>query len=223
MEIQKRDKKLMVILGAVVLAATAVSVWLFLIRDPASPALDIPDAAVDTVIPVSDETLETRLYDCDIVLPVGKLVITQLRAAYKSGDMRLVIPRLSLDVSVGGDTELSTLAQGPGLYKYSQIPNLYNTNVSIAAHRDLPSYDFYYLDTLTEGDWIYVVYNGQLFKYAYRSTHDVQPTNWDPIRVYYDNRVTLTTCTPLGTSRLRMIVVGELVEQEAYRADYVFE
>ena len=169
------------------------------------------------------EEIGDRVLDTDIVLPPGKLVVTRLRAEYEDGAMRLVIPRLELDTAIGGDTTLETLGRLPGLYKYAQIPNLYNTNVSIAAHRDLPGYEFYYLDTVAEGDFIYLIYQDKLFKYAYCSTEVIEKNDWNPIRVHYDSRVTLTTCTPLGTSKQRMVVTGELVEMVDYSEDYVFE
>lgn len=147
-----------------------------------------------------------------IVLPVGKLLITELRAAYEPDTLRLLIPKLELDCTVGGDTLHGTMAQGPGLYKYAQMPNTYNTNVSIAAHRDLYGCEFLRLDELGEGDEILLQYQGMEFRYMWQSTAIVEPTNWDPIRTAADCRVTLTTCDPIGTDLNRMIVVGELAE-----------
>lgn len=143
--------------------------------------------------------LPDRAHENDIVLPVGMLLTTKARAAYESGSLRLVVPRLGLDCPVGDDTLMENLEHGPGLYKYSQIPDIYNTNVCIAAHRDLAGCEFYDLDKLTDGDCIYLVYNGMVFRYEYRSTAIVESHDWDPIRTHADCRVTLTTCDPIGT------------------------
>lgn len=159
----------------------------------------------------------------DIILPVGMLLTTEARAAYQDGTLRLVVPRLDLDCTVKDNTLLEDLEKGPGLYKYSQMPDIYNTNVCIAAHRDLAGCEFYYLDTVEAGDYIYLIYNNMVFQYAYRSTTIVESNDWDPIRTNTDCRATLTTCDPIGTSRNRMIVVGELVDYQEYSANYVFE
>lgn len=175
-----------------------------------------PDDAF--VIPeVPDRVLEN-----DIILPINMLLVTKARAAYEDGALRLVVPRLGLDCKVGDNTLMEDLENGPGLYKYSQLPDIYNTNVSIAAHRDLAGEEFYYLNTVTEGDFIYLVYDHRVFQYTYRSTEIVEPDNWDPIRTAADCRVTLTTCDPIGTSLQRMIVVGELVAWQDYTEDYLF-
>lgn len=214
-------KKRLFFLGIIVLLLIITwGVWEYLagqrISDPFIDAQEPPPLVVPT------EDIHGRVLDTDIVLPAGMLVVTKLRSDYQDGDMRLMIPRLELDTLVGSDTSQATLAKGPGLYKYAQIPNLYNTNVSIAGHRDLSPYDFYHLDQLSTGDLIYLIYKNKLFCYEYRSTTEVEPTNWDPIRVYYDSRVTLTTCTPLGTFKKRMIVVGELISVEDFREEDPF-
>lgn len=215
-------KKVVSLAVMLLLVLAACTAWFFLSGGGTNnPAIEpSPEEQADYEIPI--ESIDDRVLATDIILPPGMLVVTRLRAEYEDGSMRLVIPRLELDTPIGGDTTLETLGKLPGLYKYGQIPNLYNTNVSIAAHRDLPGYEFYYLDTVTEGDFLYLVYREKVFKYEYRSTEVVERDDWNPIRVHYDSRLTLTTCTPLGTSRQRMIVVGELVEVLDYSEDYSF-
>lgn len=216
---QKKIKSLVLALFVVLAGCTA---WFLLSGGTAhNPAIESsPEEHVDYEVPV--ESIEERVLNTDIILPPGKLVITRLRAEYEDRTMRLVVPRLELDTLVADDTTLESLATAPGLYKYGQIPNLYNTNVSIAAHRDLPGYEFYYLDTVAEGDFLYLVYKEKVFRYEYRSTEVVERNDWNPIRVHYDSRITLTTCTPLGTSKQRMIVVGELVDVSDYSDGYSF-
>jgi sortase A len=158
----------------------------------------------------------------DIILPIGELYRTPQRDAYQAATLRLVIPKLDLDCLVQDGTELEKLKKGPGLYSYSQTPDWYNTNTCIAAHRDIYGKEFYYLDTLGEGDFIYLVYRGKVFKYLYRYTVIIEPANWDPIRVFSDCRVTLVTCDPIGTSRTRMVVVGTVISYEDYSDSYVF-
>lgn len=56
----------------------------------------------------------------------------------------------------------AALNKGPGLYEYSQLPGEGDRNVSIAAHRNksrngvISEWFFYYIDTLCEGDYIYL-------------------------------------------------------------------
>jgi sortase A len=158
-----------------------------------------------------------------VFYPAGSLLRTKPRDAYEPETLRLVIPRMKVDSPIQDGTELYKLEKGPGLYSYAQPPDWANTNTSIAAHRDIHGMEFYSINTLGEGDYIYLVYKNKVFRYLHQYTVVVEADNWDPIRVFSDCRVTLTTCDPIGTSEKRMIAVGTLVDINDFTDDYVFK
>ncbi len=143
---------------------------------------------------------------------VGKLVVTRERSAYSDGEMKLIVPRLGLESLVmNGETD-EIMAKGVGLYNYSQLPDEENGNVSIVGHRDIYGKEFYYIDTVTDGDLLYLEYKGMLYTYEYMETTVVEADDWDPIRVKDAPRLTLTSCHPIGTTKNRIVVTASLKE-----------
>ena len=145
--------------------------------------------------------------------PVGKLVVTTNREAYENGNLRLVIPSLDQDVLVQNNVDTESLRSGPGLYEYSQLPAPdTNANVSIAGHRDIEGAEFYYIDRLTDGDLMYLVYQEKVYIYQYESTQIIQSDDWNPIACKDYPCLTLTSCDPIGTFINRIVVTGRLVD-----------
>lgn len=76
---------------------------------------------------------------------------------------------------------------------------------------------FYLLNKLEKGDKIHIVYYKQ--KYVYKVT-DTKVVNPKEVK-YLENKkgkkptITLMTCTPAGTTIDRLLVFGELVEEES--------
>ena len=145
--------------------------------------------------------------------PEGKLVVTTDREAYENGNLRLVIPSLDQDVLVQNNVDTESLRSGPGLYEYSQLPAPdTNANVSIAGHRDIEGAEFYYIDRLTDGDLMYLVYQEKVYIYQYESTQIIQSDDWNPIACKDYPCLTLTSCDPIGTFINRIVVTGRLVD-----------
>ena len=145
--------------------------------------------------------------------PVGKLVVTTDREAYENGNLRLVIPSLDQDVLVQNNVDTESLRSGPGLYESSQLPAPdTNANVSIAGHRDIEGAEFYYIDRLTDGDLMYLVYQEKVYIYQYESTQIIQSDDWNPIACKDYPCLTLTSCDPIGTFINRIVVTGRLVD-----------
>lgn len=145
--------------------------------------------------------------------PVGKLVVTTDREAYENGNLRLVIPSLDQDVLAQNNVDTESLRSGPGLYEYSQLPAPdTNANVSIAGHRDIEGAEFYYIDRLTDGDLMYLVYQEKVYIYQYESTQIIQSDDWNPIACKDYPCLTLTSCDPIGTFINRIVVTGRLVD-----------
>jgi len=69
------------------------------------------------------------------------------------------------------------------------------------------------LHTLEPGDEYYVYYGGDQYRYIIRSKREVRPSNVDVLDQPIDKRMaTLMTCTPVGTTLRRLIVVAEEVD-----------
>ena len=155
--------------------------------------------------------------------PVGKLVVTTDREAYENGNLRLVIPSLDQDVLVQNNVDTESLRSGPGLYEYSQLPAPdTNANVSIAGHRDIEGAEFYYIDRLTDGDLMYLVYQEKVYIYQYESTQIIQSDDWNPIACKDYPCLTLTSCDPIGTFINRIVITGRLVDVREMNSQVMF-
>lgn len=162
-------------------------------------------------------------------LPHDKLFITVERQNYSSGDLTLIIPSLDFKEDIEDSTKAVALNRGPGLYEYAQLPGTGNRNVSIAAHRNtsrggvIGEWFFYYIDTLTTGDYLYLVNSEFIYQYEYDQTTVVDAYDWGPIYSQGFSCLTLTSCEPIGVSTHRIIVRSKLVDIIPYSSDYVYE
>lgn len=146
--------------------------------------------------------------------PVGKWIVTQERKQYKDGELTLEIPRLELVSPIINGTDDAALRKGVGLFDYAQLPGPYNSNVSLAGHRDIHGMEFYHIDSITNGDLIYLTYQNKKYTYEYEKTFITHDSDWAPIQVKDYSCVTLQSCDPIGTSLNRIFVVGRLVKIE---------
>ena len=156
-------------------------------------------------------------------LPPDALYITESRRSFERGEMRLIIPSISVDTLIGESTLPGGLKEMPGLFEFSQLPGEGNVNVSIAGHRDIHDRVFYHLDKVADGDYIYVVYGQAVFRYLYKDTTVVHPGNWDAIRPQEFSSLTLVTCDPIGTTLRRLIIRAELVDYQPLSDSYHFK
>lgn len=183
-----------------------------------------PAASISSQTPGPTLDLYSRSDD----LPYDKLFITEERQAYQSGDLTLIIPKLSLTEPVENGTSTEALAKGPGLYDYAQLPGEGDRNVSIAAHRNhstngvISEWFFYYIDTMCEGDYIYLTDKKKIYRYLYDQTTIVEETDWSPIYSQGVSCITLTSCEPIGVADHRIIVRGILDAIVDYDKNYVY-
>lgn len=162
-------------------------------------------------------------------LPKDKLYVTATRKTYTDGALHLIIPKLGVEVPILNGVDAATLLRGVGLYDYAQLPAEGGANVSIAGHRnglrggkitdDMP---FYYVNTLTEGDYLYLVDRENIYQYLWECTEVIEPSNWGPIYNQGYGCVTLTTCTPIGVADHRLVVRGALVNTLPLDESYAF-
>lgn len=147
-----------------------------------------------------------------------------------SAEPRLIIPKINVDVPVvydiGSDYNSQMAAMTKGVAHFS-IPGASSHpgqigNTAIAGHSsndllDSGDYKFIFaqLEKLTVGDMIYANYQSKRYTYTITKTEVVKPTDLDKLTAPTTKpTLTLITCTPLGTSKLRLLVTAEQVSPD---------
>ena len=142
-----------------------------------------------------------------------------------SSDPRLIIPKLNVDVPINFDVALSdvmsAMNHGVAHYRISgasaypgEVGNFIITGHSAGDVYSSNPYKYIFsgLERLEEGDLIYVNYNSVRYTYKVTGKQVIEPTNVEALVVQTDRPlITLVTCTPLGTSRYRLLVTGEQI------------
>ena len=150
-----------------------------------------------------------------------------------SPDPRLIIPKLNVDVPIHFGIPLSEVmsAMNNGVAHYriagaSAYPGeIGNTVITGHSAGDIYSsnpykYIFSGLERLEDGDLIYVNYNSVRYTYRVIKKEVVDPSNVAALVVNTDKPLlTLVTCTPLGTSRYRLLVTAEQISPSVEGAE----
>ena len=151
-----------------------------------------------------------------------------------SADPRLIIPKLNIDVPINFNIPLSdvmsAMNHGVAHYRISgasaypgEIGNFIITGHSAGDVYSSNPYKYIFsgLERLEEGDLIYVNYNSVRYTYKVTGKQVIEPTNVAALVIQTDRpMITLVTCTPLGTSRYRLLVMGEQISPSYENADY---
>lgn len=142
-----------------------------------------------------------------------------------SADPRLIIPKLNIDVPIRfgvslGDV-MSAMNNGVAHYRIAgasaypgEIGNFVITGHSAGDIYSSNPYKYIFsgLERLEDGDLIYVNYNSIRYTYRVIKKEVVEPTDVAALVVETNKPlITLVTCTPLGTSRYRLLVTGEQI------------
>ena len=142
-----------------------------------------------------------------------------------SSDPRLIIPKLNVDVPIRFDVPLSGVmsAMNNGVAHYriagasaypGEIGNFVITGHSAGDIYSSNPYKYIFsgLERLENGDLIYVNYNSVRYTYRVIKKEVVEPSNVAALVVDTNKPLlTLVTCTPLGTSRYRLLVTAEQI------------
>ncbi len=128
---------------------------------------------------------------------------------------RIVISKLGVNMPVvEGKTE-KVLLKGAWRSPWGSTPDK-GGNTILFGHRYLhkPPHPetFFSLDTLGVGDTFEVLWEGKTYTYKVFETKVVEPTEISVLRQTDKAIVTLITCTPLYTTKQRLVVVAELVK-----------
>lgn len=142
-----------------------------------------------------------------------------------SAEPRLIIPKLNVDVPVSFDIHYDDVmeAMNHGVAQFSipganalpgQIGNLVISGHSAGDIYSSNPYKFIFsgLERLVPGDLIYINYNSTRYTYQITGDQTVEPDNVAALIYPTDKPIlTLITCTPLGTSRYRLLVTAEQI------------
>ncbi len=163
------------------------------------------------------------------------IVVDPTGNAPVSPDPKLIIPKINVDVPAIYDVPLDYNAQMAAMQKgvaHFAIPGadsvpgqLGNTVFSGHSSNDLfdpGDYKFIFaqLDKLQKGDTIFVNYKSVRYTYTVTKKQVVKPTDVSALLGYDDKPyLTLITCTPLGTSRNRLLVTAEQISPDPSKAE----
>lgn len=137
-----------------------------------------------------------------------------------SPEPRLIIPKLNIDVPVDFDVHYNDImeAMNHGVARFSisgadalpgQIGNLVISGHSAGDIYSSNPYKFIFsgLERMNTGDLIYINYNSVRYTYQVTGSEVVDPSNVQAL-IYPTDKpmLTLVTCTPLGTSKYRLLL-----------------
>lgn len=150
-----------------------------------------------------------------------------------SPEPRLIIPKLNVDVPVHFGIQLSEVmsAMNNGVAHYriagasaypGEIGNLVITGHSAGDVYSSNPYKYIFsgLERLEDGDLIYINYNSVRYTYRVIKKEVVDPSNVAALVVDTNKPLlTLVTCTPLGTSKYRLLVTAEQISPNTENAE----
>lgn len=164
-------------------------------------------------------------------LDPSTLIIDPSAAGEVTGDPRLIVPKISVDVPIIWNADAANenslnAAMDKGVAWFniqgaSAKPGE-KGNFALSGHSsndwlDQGNYKFIFarLEQLSEGDTIYVNYNSTRYVYTVSKKQVVKPTDVSALAVGTDKpRITLITCTPLGTALNRLLVFANQVSPD---------
>lgn len=176
--------------------------------------------------------IKYQLFDkSKTVVPYPSVIEKQIKDEGKKGnkdivveqkeipkDNRLVIPSIGVDIAiVEGSTE-STLNKGAWRIPGTGKPGV--SNMVIAGHRMSYGFSadeirsklsFYHLDKLLEGEYVLIYWEGKEYPYIVTETKIVEPTQLEIEAPTKEHILTLYTCTPMGTSKQRLVKIAKPV------------
>lgn len=184
-------------------------------------------------IPLLSDKLKTSVLLADDVGTASvKKIFPKLDIAIYPPDTRIVIPRILKNIPVVGISNESlikrdwdqldkdikeALQSGVVHYPGAAMPGE-KGNAVFTGHSSYYAWDpgrfkdvFALLHEMKLGDKVYIFHNQKKFVYEVFDIRVVKPKDVDVLAQTDDERITLITCTPLGTNLKRLIVSGRRV------------
>lgn len=134
-------------------------------------------------------------------------------------DTKISVKSANISASIIDGKNAFAMKKGPWHFPLSNAPGE-KGNFVVIGHRfaELPpsTNTFFNLDKIKVGDKISISQTGDVnYEYTVLETKVVEKDNRSVLQDYGDYRITLITCTPLWTSKQRLVVTGIL--DKAYR------
>ncbi len=138
--------------------------------------------------------------------------------SYNPGELvgRIIIPRISLDspvVEMAHVDDLASLDLAPAHLAGTPLPGQ-NANFVISGHRVTHNHPFLHLDQLSTGDQIILMDHWEnRFYYLVDRIFTVNPNDTSVLENTEEATLTLITCHPPHSARLRLVVKATLVKE----------
>jgi sortase A len=139
------------------------------------------------------------------------LLAKALGARTKAGEPlgRIGISRIGANFVFVAGTGKKALKKGPGHYDGGALPGQRGT-VGIAGHRTTYLAPFRRLNRMRAGDRITLTMPYGRYSYAVEGTRIVSPGHTSVLRAVKHDRLVLTTCHPLDSSKRRLVVTARV-------------
>jgi sortase A len=124
----------------------------------------------------------------------------------------LRIPKLNIDHSIVQGVDWEALKLGIGQVQNSATPSDGNGNIVLAAHNDIYSELFRYLDQLESGDKFQIQTQNNLYTYTISEWDIYDPTDVHVMEQRNKSGATLISCYPYQVSTQRIVVFADLDE-----------
>jgi LPXTG-site transpeptidase (sortase) family protein len=127
---------------------------------------------------------------------------------------RLTIPQAGIDMPILQGNSVSILLKGGWLFPGTSTPDAGGNSV-IFGHRFryLPpiSNTFYNLDKVKNSDQFTITWRGKIYTYQVVNIKIIEPTDLSVLAPSTMSQVTLVTCSPLFSSKQRLVVVAKQI------------
>jgi LPXTG-site transpeptidase (sortase) family protein len=152
--------------------------------------------AVDVLQPAQPRTIE----EPRILAPLSQRAEDPRKVSLVSAT--ITIPRLRVSSRIFAPSQLD---RGPAWWKITGRPGGGDT-VAVAGHRTTHTRPFYFLERLRHGDRVVVAYEGRTHRYRVVASRVVPGDDLHIADAVGHERLLLTTCTPRGSARSRLVV-----------------
>ena len=211
--ITKNRKKMILIAGFIILFIGAIAVatypfWPLIKYETSSKLIEIPGVPESEAV-ISQEALSTPSAENNGETVGGTLI----NDAEIKGNL-LVIPKIGVKIPIVEGTTEAALNKGAWHLPETSTPDK-GGNTAITGHRwkyRPPSgKTFYLLDKLVVGDTFKIYWQGKEYNYKVINSAIVKPTDVWVLNPTKKSTVTLITCTPLFSTKNRLVVKGQLI------------
>lgn len=167
------------------------------------------------IVPTKDKVLGTTITNPEIMSIEesmgGEIVLNE--RILEDLNTKLIINSIEVEGQIYEGVDSHTMNKGFWHFPISNLPGQ-KGNTVIIGHRYAklpPNKDtFFNLDKVKVGDRVEVVQRDNKFTYIVTDTKVVDKNDISVLQDYSDYRITLITCSPLWTSKQRLVIVGKL-------------